>query len=166
MARYLKALREGIPAGSSQSGGRPPALTYTEESAVVVYIVTLSRGNFPTYRAMLVNAANTLRSKRIPPMGKVSKAWIGRFLKDHPELKVATCRAIDIKRNAFELDSDSVIAWFDHYNAIWNEFKVRPTDIWNSDECGCRIGYVSSRTKVMVVRMIEKPKVRLNPVKN
>ena len=124
MARHLKALREGIPAGSSRNGGRPPALTYTEESAVVAYAVTLSRGNFPAYRAMLVNAANTLRSKRIPPMGKVSKAWISRFLKDHPELKVATCRAIDIKRNAFKLDSASVIAWFDLYDALRNEFKV------------------------------------------
>ena len=115
---------------------------------------------------MLVNAVNTLRSKRIPPMGKVSKAWIGRFLKDHPELKVATCRAIDIKRNAFELDSDSVIAWFDRYNAMRNEFKVRPTDIWNSNECGCRIGYIGGYIKVVVVRMIKKPKVRPNPIKN
>ena len=74
LARHLKALREGIPAGSSRNGGRPPALTYTEESAVVVYVVILSRGNFPIYRVMLINAANTLRSKRIPPVGKVSKA--------------------------------------------------------------------------------------------
>ena len=48
---------------------------------MVAYAVQLSRGNFPAYRAMLVNAANTLRSKRIPPVGPVSKAWIARFLK-------------------------------------------------------------------------------------
>ena len=90
LARHLKALHEGIPAESYRSRGRPPVLTYSEESAIVVYTVTLSRGNFPIYRAMLVNAANTLRSKRILPMGKVLKAWISRFLKDYLKLKVAT----------------------------------------------------------------------------
>ena len=103
LARYLKALREGIPAESYRSGERPRALTYSEESAIIGYAVQLSRGNFPPYRAMLVNAANTLRSRRIPLAGKVSEAWVRRFLKEHPELKVATCRAIDIKRNAFKL---------------------------------------------------------------
>ena len=124
LARHLKALHNDIPTESYRSVERPLALTYSKESAIVAYVVTFSRGNFPAYRVMLVNAANTLRSKRIPPVGKVSKAWISRFLKDHPELKVATCRAIDIKRNAFKLDSNSVIAWFDRYNAIWKEFKV------------------------------------------
>ena len=118
LGRHLKALHEGIPAESSRNAGRPPVLTYSKESAVVVYVVQLSRGNFPTYRAILVNAANTLRSKRIPPVSLVSKVWIARFLKQHLELRVATCRAKDIKRNAFELDSASVIEWFDHYDAV------------------------------------------------
>ena len=124
LGRQLKALHEGLPAESSRNARRPPALTYSEESAVVAYAVQLSRGNFPAYRAMLVNAANTLRSKRIPPIGLVLKAWIARFLKQHPELRVATCQAKDIKRNAFELDSASIIEWFDHYDAVREDFKV------------------------------------------
>src|SRR2546430_12593002 len=42
-----------------------------QESAIVGYAVQLSRGNFPIYRVMLVNTANTLKSRRIPPTGKV-----------------------------------------------------------------------------------------------
>ena len=41
LAHHLKGLHKGIPAESYRSHGRPPALTYSEESAIVAYTVTL-----------------------------------------------------------------------------------------------------------------------------
>src|SRR6185437_14683069 len=53
LSRHMKALREtGTPAISTRSVGRPPALTWAEERAVVGYIIMLDRGLFPAFKTM------------------------------------------------------------------------------------------------------------------
>ena len=140
--------------------GRPRSLTNAEEDAVVAYAVGLCRGGFDAGQEMVIEAANTLRRRRSPPAGPVSEKWFPRFLRDHPELKTTHWKPVEMSRKAFELEPHKVEEWFKQTAAILAEHDIQPSDMWNVDECGIRIGCVAGRTKVVIVRTLKAHKVR------
>ena len=139
--------------------GRPRSLTNAEEDAVVAYAVGLCRGGFDAGQAMVIEAANTLRRRRSPPAGPVSEKWFPRFLRDHPELKTTHWKPVEMSRKAFELEPHKVEEWFKETAAILAEHDIQPSDMWNVDECGIRIGCVAGRTKEVVIRTLKAQKV-------
>ena len=158
----LASLREtGHELRSQRARGRPRALTTAEEDALIAYATTLFHGRFPAFASMLKDAANSLQALRTPSYGPVAKRWISRWLADHPELKLTTFRAIDIKRRIFKLNDISVNDFFDRLEAAITEKNISSSDIWNTDETGFRIGSVTSSNsiKIVMVRQVYLQKV-------
>ena len=71
LGRALKAYTNDKPLFSWRNKGRPPCLTQLEEAAIMAYAISLSRGHFPSYRKILKNAADSLRTARQPPVEPV-----------------------------------------------------------------------------------------------
>ncbi|KAK3946497.1 hypothetical protein QBC32DRAFT_158660 [Pseudoneurospora amorphoporcata] len=153
IARHAKSLQEtGQPAISSRSRGRPRMLTNAEEDAIVAYVVFCFEGRFPAMCEMVIGAANRLRELRGAPANCDSR-WLTRFLKDHPELKITTYRAVDLRRRFWELNEESVDDWFNQYQGLLKDHNVDRADVWNCDEMGVRIDCVAGgRVKMVVLR--------------
>lgn len=100
------------------------------------YTTTLVHGRFPVFASMLKDASNSLRALCMPSYRLVVKRWVAWWLGDHPELKLTTFCAIDIKRRIFNLNDISVNNFFDRLEAAITEKNISSSDVWNTDETG------------------------------
>ncbi|KUI67447.1 hypothetical protein VM1G_02905 [Cytospora mali] len=64
VSKHLRDLRAGV---ESRPRGRPPALTNSEDNALVAYILTIEKTSYGADRNLIVNACNRLRAARTPP---------------------------------------------------------------------------------------------------
>lgn len=141
---------------------RPNTLTPVEEAGLVAYIVWLERSGFPADKRQVEEAAMEIRSRQGVENVNFSKHWYRRFRERHPELKKTFIKAVDKSRKSFEAsDIEDVIAYFENFQHVILHYRIGPSEIWNEDECGIRLGCLAERTEVLVARTtrIQRPEV-------
>ncbi|KAJ3455747.1 hypothetical protein MRS44_017229 [Fusarium solani] len=133
--------------------GRPPTLTPVEEAGLVSYIVWLERSGFPADKRQVEEAAREIRARRGLDNVDFSKHWYRRFRERHLELKKSFIKAVDKSRKSFEAsDIEDVKTYFENLQHIILNYRIGPSEIWNEDECGIRLGCLAERTEVLVTR--------------
>ena len=129
----------------SKSHESQKILSTAEEETLIKSIIRLSKAGIPITLPLTRDLAEEIRLSRFrlsltptsyPP---ISKRWIDRFRKRHPELKTIYSRALDASR--FEGVNYSVInAYFDALTDLFLK-NPYPTDaIFNVDETGFALG--------------------------
>ncbi|KJZ69732.1 hypothetical protein HIM_10872 [Hirsutella minnesotensis 3608] len=133
--------------------GRPPIFNSDEDDAIVVYIMWMEQGGFPATRQQIEAAAMTLRRRRDPEAPMLSRSWYRRWIEAHPQVRRSTVKAVERDRKSFEMtDIENLRKFFTRFRNLVERHKVGPSDIWNEDECGVRIGSIRERITVVVVR--------------
>lgn len=133
--------------------GRPRLLTDDEDEAIVAFVLWLQRTGLPASKFEVVDAANTLRSRRDPNAQPVSRSWYSRFLKDHPQLQKARLRPVEASRRGFEeSEMQETQEFFEQLAKTIKEFRIGPSETWNEDECGIIIGLLRHRLEVLIIK--------------
>ncbi|KAK5991832.1 MFS-type transporter clz9-like protein [Cladobotryum mycophilum] len=157
--RAIKLLTKGeIPAPV----GRPLLLNEAEDDALVAYVGWMQQGGFPATKAQVEGAVNALLARRDPGLPPVSRIWYRRWIEAHPHLKITHVKAVEKARYAFENTDIKVIeTFFKRLEIIVSKYRIGPSECWNEDECGIRIGSVRERVEVVVIRTTrhQRPKV-------
>ncbi|KAM4061417.1 Tc5 transposase DNA-binding domain-containing protein [Hirsutella rhossiliensis] len=139
--KYIGLLRANQALPSGGKGGRPTALTDAEEKSLVSYASFVEGTPFALTEACLINKANFIRQhRRQGPTSKVSRSWLTRFKRRHPELTVKKARIQEVSRASAELEVDELEAWFQEYQAVIKELAIMPENLWNFDETPLQLG--------------------------
>ena len=91
---------------------------------------------------MIVSCANYLlqRGHDGPgPPPSANSRWAMDWLKRHPELHIRRQRSLNLNR-AIAHNTEAILKWFEGLMDIIKMHGITPTDIWNFDETGFRIG--------------------------
>ncbi|KAK5987494.1 MFS-type transporter clz9-like protein [Cladobotryum mycophilum] len=142
--------------------GRPLLLNEAEDDALVAYVTWMQQGGFPATKLQLEGAANALLRRRNPDSPPVSRMWYRRWIDAHPHLKITHVKAIERSRGSFEQSDIKMIEnFFAKLEMIVSKYNIGPSECWNEDECGIRIGSIRERVEVVVTRTTrhERPKV-------
>ncbi|KDN62135.1 hypothetical protein CSUB01_12085, partial [Colletotrichum sublineola] len=149
----LRTLRAGgnLRASPPAALGRPRAITDAEDAALAAYIIWLENAGFPAIPIELEETANYLRSLRGMPA--VSEHFVRTFIADHPELQHRrVIKPVELCRRGAELDPVPIEDFFERYRGIIRDYDLGPSEIWNADETGCRIGCLGNRIHVIVLQ--------------
>lgn len=167
--RHLKAVRSE---NGGRDRGRPSLLTQDEETALGMYVSWLEFSGLPAENEDIANAVTELRKRRIgiealEPVTQRSmrRFWIARWRKRHPELRKSLIKAVDRDRAVWEASNREYISqWFEKLDENITSLKIGPSEIWNEDECGIRIGMLNERFQVTITRTTRarRPRV-INP---
>ncbi|KAM4067629.1 DDE superfamily endonuclease [Hirsutella rhossiliensis] len=131
--------------------GRPRLLSDDEDDAIAAYVIWLQQSGFPASKAHVESAALSLLQRRNPDAKPPSRAWYSQWLQDHPELRVTYIKAVEKSRKTFEAgDISNVKRFFEKLTDIITTHGISPSEIWNEDECGIRIGSLRERVHVIV----------------
>lgn len=118
-------------------------LSSEQEAAVIKYIDYFDDLHLPITRAMLRSCVNAILSRSHddetsdPPT--ISEQWVKRFLRRHPELHIRRQKTIEIARKEAH-DPDLVKDWYQRFEQVTKDYGIQPSDIYNTDETGFRIG--------------------------
>ncbi|KAJ5712175.1 hypothetical protein N7488_006331 [Penicillium malachiteum] len=114
-----------------------------QEKALCVYIDQLDKARIHIKPAQITKSANFILSlAHTDPstlLPKIGEHWVKRFLHRHPEYYRRRRRALDIERKQ-ALDKRAIEKWFSEYQTIITKRGINPSDIYNFDETGFRIG--------------------------
>ncbi|XP_044715037.1 DDE superfamily endonuclease domain-containing protein [Hirsutella rhossiliensis] len=142
-----------------QTRGPPPKpvsireAAHDEDDALVAYVLWLQKSGFPASKHQIEAAALKFIYRRDPYRQPPSNHWYSRWLKDHPELRVTYLKAVERSRKTFEAsDVCHVENFFKRLSEIITTYSIGPSEVWNEDECGIRIGSLRDRVHVIVVR--------------
>lgn len=137
----LLARSKGRPTRSQRPSGTYK-LTQAQESALYDYIARLDELGVCVRLPMIVSCANYLLQRGHdgpgPPPSADSR-WAKNWLKRHPELHIRRQRSLNLDR-AVAHDTEAILKWFEGFIDIIKMHGITPTDIWNFDETGFRIG--------------------------
>ena len=152
--KYISQLRSGKKLPSpAKKRGQPPALTVAEERALITFIRTVEKSAFAVTEACIRNYASFLRKHRLEgPNTVVSKAWVRRLKKRHPELQCKVPKVKAVLRAGAEFDLPKLEAWFKEYEAVVKEVPIQPANMWNFDETPLQLGWVNSSVKIFSTR--------------
>ncbi|USP77769.1 hypothetical protein yc1106_05043 [Curvularia clavata] len=117
-------------------------LAKAQDQALYDYIARLDELGVCVRLPMIVSCANYLlqQAHNGPgPPPTASSRWAKQWLKRQPELHVRRQRSLNLNR-ALAHDSDSIIEWFNTFISLIQTHGIPPSDIWNFDETGFRIG--------------------------
>ncbi|XP_044715309.1 tc5 transposase DNA-binding domain-containing protein [Hirsutella rhossiliensis] len=132
--KYIRLLRANLALPSGERR-RPTALTDAEEKSLLSYARLVEGGTFALTEACLINKANFIRHHRRQGLtSQVSRSWLTRFKRRHPELAIRRARIQEITRAGAELEVDELEAWFHEYQAVIKELRITPENLWNFDE--------------------------------
>jgi hypothetical protein len=138
-------LRKRI-AGVNSRITRAPAgkrLTDDQESALMAWIKRIDDIGAPPTVDLVTNCANSILQRANPdqePPPTVGPNWSYRFIKQLPDqYKRIKQKPIDPKRLLSE-DIGVIQTWFDRLQIVLDTYKITPSNIWNFDETGFRIG--------------------------
>lgn len=121
--------------------GRPATLTPSEDAAVAAYVVWMEKSGFPAEKSQVEEAALGFLTARNIPNAKINKMWYPRFRRRHHELRKSFLKAVDRARKAFEAsDVEDITKFFSGLQDIIYQYRIGPSECWNEDECGLRIG--------------------------
>jgi len=148
--------RLSIRTSRSKSHESQKILSTAEEETLLKTITRLSKSGCPITLSLTRDLAEEIRLSRFrlsstptsyPPL---SKRWIDKFRKRHPELKTVYSRALDASR--FEgVNYPVVNAYFDALTDLFLE-NLYPSDaIFNVDETGFALG-TTLPSKVLIKR--------------
>lgn len=133
--------------------GRPPLVTAEEEAGLVAYVIWLERSGFPAERAQVEEAAREFRLSMAFPNSPFNKNWYSQFRKRHLELKTSYTKALEKARKPYENnDCQNTETFFERLKSTYGELDIGPSEMWNEDECGIRIGCLRERILVLIVR--------------
>jgi hypothetical protein len=145
------------PNKDPRPGGRPRILSDDEDSALVAFVDYLQRGGFPATKPQIITVATGLRQLRDPDAEPISDGWYRNWLADHPELQSSYIKAIDRARKSFQsTDIEDIETFFKKLQRAIKRYRIGPSEIWNEDECGIRIGCIRERVHVIVTRTSRK----------
>ncbi|XP_044717423.1 DDE superfamily endonuclease domain-containing protein [Hirsutella rhossiliensis] len=151
--KYIWLLRANLALPSGERR-RPTALTDAEEKSLLSYARLVEGGTFALTEACLINKANFIRHHRRQGLtSQVSRSWLTRFKRRHPELAIRRARIQEITRAGAELEVDELEAWFHEYQAVIKELRITPENLWNFDETPLQLGWMKGSLKLVSLRM-------------
>ena len=125
------------------------ALSPAEEIALVRWITRITATGYPATHPLLREMAQIIRLRRVaqindssielvsyPPL---SKDWVQRFLKRHPQLGTVFSLSIEASRIK-EATPERLMRWFNEFKRVIDEENIRLEDIYNMDETGFALG--------------------------
>jgi hypothetical protein len=148
--------RLSIRTSRSKSHESQQILSTAEEKTLIKVVTRLSKSGCPITLPLIRDLAEEIRLSRFrlsstltsyPP---ISKKWIDKFRKRHPELKTVYSRALDANR--FEGVNYLVInAYFEALTDLFLENPYPSDAIFNVDETGFALG-TTLPSKVLIRR--------------
>lgn len=152
-------LRDRMNGRPSQRESTPKSrkLTNLEESVIIQYILDLDSKGFPPRLSGVEDMANRLLAER--DAGRVGVHWPSNFVKRHSELATRFNRKYDYQRALCE-DPDIIRGWFALVQNTITKYGIPEADIYNFDETGFLMGFI---TTILVVTSAErqgKPKTK------
>lgn len=148
-------------AGNLGPQGRPTYLREYEEDALIAFVHTLKRAGTPASRLDVQHAAWHLRQRRVPDATPPSRGWYRLWRDSHPELLKTTTKAVEVARKAWEASDPAVFEeFFSNLTSVIKDYRIGPSEAWNEDEAGFRIGCLNGRTHCIVTRDSEKQSAR------
>jgi predicted DNA-binding transcriptional regulator YafY len=137
--------------------GRPRLLTDEEEEAIVSFVIWMDKSGLPAAKYEIEDAANTLRRRRDPEAKPVSKMWYSRFRDNHPELQKSILKAREVSRAEYEAAGiEETKEWFQRLREVITNYNIGPSECWNADQAGIRVGMLRERVECLVVRTKKK----------
>lgn len=147
--------------------GRPRLISAEEEAGLVAYVVWLKRSGFPAEKSQVEEAARELRLSRGLSDDLPGKGWHPRFRQRHEELKKSKVKPVEKARKSFENhDIEDVKTFFSSLKEAHEEFDIGPSESWNEDECGIRVGCLGDQVEVLIVRTTRSQRPVLNAPKS
>jgi hypothetical protein len=132
-------------------GATNSLLTEAEESVVKAWIEQLDIIGTPPTNRMITGCANAVFARANPhlvPPPTVGPNWVYGFLKRLPDgYERVEQKPIDPKRLNAE-DLGVLQTWFDRLQIQLDTKKITPSNIWNFDETGFRVGQGKKETVV------------------
>jgi hypothetical protein len=118
-------------------------LTDDQESALMAWIKRVDDIGAPPTVDLVTNCANSILRRANPDQESpptVGPNWSYRFIERLPDqYKRIKQKPIDPKRLISE-DIGVIQTWFDRLQIVLDTYKITPSNIWNFDETGFRIG--------------------------
>ena len=133
-------------AGRQTRSGRPKnnqRLTSDQEEALNIYLRRLDQIGLCARLPFVHNAVNSIlaRSHTDPTTSppKIGEHWVRRWRARNPNWFKVKQKPLDLVRAAAQ-DIVDIEEWFASFKATCDEEGILPSNIWNMDETGLRIG--------------------------
>jgi hypothetical protein len=130
-------------------------LTDLEESTIVRNILNLVTHGTPPSLQIVGDMANELLAIR--GTRRVGEKWPRNFVNRQAELKVRFNRKYDYQRAKNE-DPIVIDEWFQLVRNTKNKYGILDDDVYNFDEVGFLMGYISTELVVTASEMRNRPK--------
>lgn len=138
----LRSRLNGHPPKSEVRGLHNRALTTDQDLALRLYLQKLDQMGAPARLHMIQQTANKILrqdDKTPPERPPLDSQWAKRWLKRQPGLfKVRRKPLAAGRKNAHDLEL--LGAHLNRYEEICNKYGIQPSDRWNFDETGFRVG--------------------------
>ena len=138
----LKRRNRGLPSKSTRLH-TSTKLTNVQEEAILLYLRRCEEiGLQPRLYTLRATANSVLKQAHqnpLTPPPTVSKMWPLRFRERHPQLFTKRAIPLDASRAAAH-NIDEIQGWFNRLLEVKVKHGFHPSDIWNMDETGFRIG--------------------------
>ncbi|KAI8406604.1 hypothetical protein FOFC_14074 [Fusarium oxysporum] len=119
--------------------GRPRLLSDDEDEAIVSFVMWMQKSGLPASKSEIVDAVNTIRSRRDADAKPVGKMWYRRFRDDHPELDTSILKAKEAARYEYEeAGVEETKQWFKRLDEVITRYGIGASEIWNADQAGIR----------------------------
>ncbi|KAG7407488.1 hypothetical protein Forpe1208_v013118 [Fusarium oxysporum f. sp. rapae] len=121
--------------------GRPRLLSDDEDEAIVSFVMWMQKSGLPASKSEIVDAVNTIRSRRDADAKPVGKMWYRRFRDDHPELDTSILKAKEAARYEYEeAGVEETKQWFKRLDEVITRYGIGASETWNADQAewfGC-----------------------------
>lgn len=117
-------------------------LSDDQELAVCQYLDRLDTIGTSARLQMVSSCANAILQSAHTgpePAPLIGDHWAPRFLQRHPEYFIRKQQTIDADRKNAHQPND-ILAWFEKYRSVCEEYNIQHGDQYNFDETGFRIG--------------------------
>ncbi|KAG6989181.1 hypothetical protein FocnCong_v021292 [Fusarium oxysporum f. sp. conglutinans] len=121
--------------------GRPRLLSDDEDEAIVSFVMWMQKSGLPASKGEIVDAVNTIRSRRDADAKPVGKMWYRRFRDDHPELDTSILKAKEAACYEYEeAGVEETKQWFKRLDEVITRYGIGASEIWNADQAGNAAG--------------------------
>ncbi|KAL9572163.1 hypothetical protein ACKAV7_003651 [Fusarium commune] len=137
--------------------GRPRLLSDNKDKAIVSFVMWMQKSGLPASKSEIMDAVNTIRSRRDADAKPVGKMWYRRFRDDHPELDTSILKAKEAARYEYEeAGVEETKQWFKRLDEVITRYGIGASETWNADQAGIRVGILRERVQCLVVRTNKK----------
>jgi hypothetical protein len=132
----------GIQQNASEYHESTRLLNPTQERVLIGHINHLTEADLPPTPAMVRNFARDIGSK------EPGRSWVARFVERHSkELLREYLRPLDSARHKADSEWQYQL-YFDHLAKKIDEYEVLPSNIYNMDEKGFLIGFLTKSKRI------------------